>query len=102
MYKICFFVPEDSAEKVKAAMFSQGAGRIGNYECCAWQTKGVGQFRPLAGSHPYIGHQDKMEFVEEIKVEMVCEEKYVREVIRAMKETHPYEVPAYEVFKIEL
>lgn len=47
MYKICFYVPTSHADQVKSAMFAQGAGKIGNYSCCAWQILGQGQFMPL-------------------------------------------------------
>ena len=50
MYKLCFFVPESHVEQVKAALFAQGAGKIGEYDCCAWQVLGTGQFKPLAAS----------------------------------------------------
>ncbi|VAW69960.1 Bsu YqfO NIF3/CutA domain, partial [hydrothermal vent metagenome] len=65
MYKICVYVPEKSVETVKQALFDAGAGRIGNYDSCCWQTEGTGQFRPLAGSNPAIGSQGKVEFVRE-------------------------------------
>lgn len=101
MYKIAFFVPEESSEQVKMSMFRAGAGRIGNYDCCAWQVKGTGQFRPLEGSHPHFGDQDKTETVSEYKIEMVCEDRLIRDVVRAMKEAHPYEEVAYDVIKLE-
>lgn len=101
MYKICFFVPEEHKEKVKAAMFSAGAGKIGLYDACSFEISGVGQFRALPGSQPFIGEQNKIERVAEYKVEMVCDNVHVSKVIQALKSTHPYETPAYEVFKME-
>lgn len=101
MYKICFFVPKDQKEKVKTAMFLAGAGKIGNYDSCAFEVVGVGQFRALSGSKPFIGEQNILEKVEEYKVEMFCEAKLIKEVIDALKKNHPYETPAYEVFKME-
>ena len=55
MYKLCFFVPDSALERVKEALFAAGAGRIGDYDRCCWQTLGTGQFRPLAGAEPHIG-----------------------------------------------
>lgn len=55
MYKICFFVPENHVDLVKNALFEAGAGRIGDYDNCSWQTLGTGQFRPLKNSSPTIG-----------------------------------------------
>jgi hypothetical protein len=97
MYKICVYVPENSVETVKQAMFDAGAGRIGNYDSCCWQTKGVGQFRPLPGSNPAIGSLDVVEHVAEVKIELVCEDELVEAAVRAMKDAHPYEEPAYDV-----
>ena len=100
MYKICVFVPETAVEQVKQAMFAAGAGKIGDYDSCCWQTSGQGQFRPLQGSSPYIGKQDKVETVTEFRVEMVCTDEYIRDVVSALKSSHPYEEPAYDVWKL--
>ena len=101
MFKICFYVPSIHVEEVKNAMFAKGAGKIGNYGCCAWQTLGEGQFMPLTGSNAFIGELDKLERISEYKVEMVCDDRYIHDVIAALKKTHPYEEPAYQVFKLE-
>ena len=100
MYKICVYVPENSVEKVKQALFETGAGRIGNYDSCCWQSNGIGQFRPLENSNPAIGTLDKVEQVKEVKVELVCEDNLVKSAIQAMKQSHPYEEPAYDVWKL--
>ena len=100
MYKICVYVPENSVEKVKAALFETGAGRIGNYDRCCWQTDGTGQFRPLQNSNPAIGSLNKLEQVNEVKIELVCEDDLVKSAILAMKQSHPYEEPAYDVCKL--
>ena len=101
MYKICVHVPEDSVEKVKQALFDAGAGRIGKYDSCCWQTDGVGQFRPLDGSSPAIGSVDHVEHVQEIKLEMVCDDAQVRSAIEALRSVHPYEEPAFDVWRLE-
>ena len=101
MYKICVFIPENSTGTVKQAMFDAGAGKIGNYDCCSWQTLGQGQFRPLQGSNPHIGQLNTIETVAEYRVEMVCDDSFIQNVIRAMKSSHPYEEPAYDVWKLE-
>jgi hypothetical protein len=101
MFKICVFVPEDAAEQVKQAMFEAGAGKIGDYDCCCWQTSGKGQFRPLQGSSPFIGEQDRIETVAELRIEMVCAYQFIKQTIAAMKSSHPYEEPAYDVWKLE-
>ncbi len=95
MYQIIVFIPKDFKEKVKAAMFQAGAGKIGNYDSCCFEHSGTGQFRSLKGSNPFVGSLDKLEIVEEVKVEMVCDTEFLRGVVAAMKEAHPYETPAY-------
>jgi hypothetical protein len=99
MYKISFFVPETHLEGVKKAMFIAGAGKIGQYDCCAWQVKGQGQFRALEGSQPFLGTVNQIEVQEEYRVEMVCEEESIQHAIQALLTSHPYETPAYDVVK---
>lgn len=100
MYKLAFFVPESHIETVKEAAFAAGAGRIGNYEACSWQTLGVGQFRPLEGSDPHIGKRGTLEQVKEWRVEMVCADELIESAIAAMKQAHPYEEVAYDVWRL--
>lgn len=102
MYKLCFYVPESHLESVKAAVFAVGAGRIGAYDSCCWQVKGQGQFRPLAGSRPFIGTQDAVETVAEYRVELVCADAHVHAAVAALKLAHPYEEPAYDVLRMEV
>jgi len=100
MYKLAFFVPESHLETVKTAIFATGAGKIGDYDHCCWQVKGQGQFRALQGSNPFIGQQGIVENVEEYRVELVCEDTLIRAAVEAMKQAHPYEEPAYDVFAL--
>jgi len=100
LYKIEFYVPETHLELVKTAMFAAGAGQVGAYDNCAWQTLGQGQYRPLAGSSPHLGETDKVETIAEYKVELVCERQYVRAVIDAMLAAHPYEAVAYSLLEL--
>lgn len=101
MYKVCFFVPVDYTEKVKEALFNAGAGKIGDYDQCSWQSLGQGQFRALKNSQPFIGDLNKLEVVDEFKVELVCSAQNIKAAIEALKTAHPYEEPAYEVYKLE-
>ena len=100
MYKLCFFVPESHLSEVKAALFEVGVGKIGNYDQCCWQTKGIGQFRPLAGSSPAIGDQGQLEQLGEWKVEMVCDDGLIRQAVAALLLAHPYEEVAYETWQV--
>ena len=101
MYKLCFYVPENATDLVKNALFKAGAGKIGDYDCCCWQTLGTGQFRPLENSNPYIGQKGQIESVTEFKIEMVCDDEHIKAAIEALKKAHPYEEPAYDVWKLE-
>ena len=101
MYKLNFFVPEEDKERVKEALFEIGVGRYENYECCSFETLGHGQFKPVNGADPYIGELDRLEIVEEYKVEMICKDELIKRALVVLKETHPYEEVAYEVFRME-
>jgi len=105
MYKLCVFVPESHLQQVKDALFAAGAGKIGNYDRCCWQTLGSGQFRPLANSQPFIGEAGngepgEVESVAEYKLELVVEDALIKSVVLAMKQAHPYEEPAYDVWQL--
>ena len=100
MYKLTVFIPEANLEQVKHALFEAGAGHIGNYSHCCWQVKGTGQFMPMAGSQPHIGKQNIIEEVPECRVEMVVAEDKINDVIKILKQAHPYETPAYDVIQV--
>ncbi len=100
MFKLCFFIPETHVEQVKEALFKKGAGQIGQYDHCSWQVLGEGQFRPLKGSQPFLGKESHIEKVVEYKVEMVCEDDLIEDVVKELIKTHPYEEPAYEVYQL--
>ena len=92
---------EEHVESVKRAVFNEGAGRIGNYEQCCWQSLGQGQFCPLEGADPFLGRVDQLESLAEYRVELVCDDAFIRSAVAALIEAHPYEEPAYEVYKLE-
>ena len=100
MYKLSFYIPESHLETVKTALFTAGAGKINGYQQCAWQVRGEGQFKPLTGSQPFLGKTEQLEKLVEYKVEMVCADTDIKNVILALLENHPYEQPAYAVHKI--
>lgn len=102
MFVIVVYIPESHLEDVKEAMFSAGGGRYENYDKCSWQVLGTGQFHPLEGSNPFIGQPGEVEQVAEYRVEMICEEKYLKQVFKALKKAHPYEEPAYHAYAIKI
>ena len=98
-YKVVTFVPVGQVNKVARAMFKAGAGSIGNYSRCSYRTEGVGTFLPQEGANPAIGKKGKLERVQEIKLESIVAERDVEAVIAAIQKAHPYETPAYDVFR---
>jgi len=100
-YKIVIYVPEDHAEKLREAMGNAGAGKIGNYTHCTFTLKGTGRFRPEEGANPTIGEVGKLEEVSEDRIETVCEEGRLQDVLNAIREVHPYEEPATDVYHVE-
>lgn len=101
MYALFFYVPESHLEQVKSALFSAGAGVIGDYQRCCWQVLGQGQFEPMAGSQPFLGRLEQLEQVAEWRVELVVEVAAIKAVVAALKAAHPYEEPAYGVYRLE-
>jgi dinuclear metal center YbgI/SA1388 family protein len=99
-YKLVVFVPADSVAEVSNAVFAAGAGFIGNYSHCGFTARGEGSFLPLEGSSPAIGRKGKLEKVPEIRFETIVPAGKLADCIAAMKKAHPYEEPAFDVFKL--
>ena len=97
--KIVVFVPKESENKVLKVMSKNGAGKFGNYSMCSFASYGTGRFLPGDYSKPYIGEKGCLEEVEEVRLEMICPQDKTKSVIKAMKEVHPYEEPAYDIFR---
>jgi dinuclear metal center YbgI/SA1388 family protein len=98
-YKMITFVPKDDVNRVADALYANGAGAIGNYSHCGFQTHGTGTFLPLPGATPTIGKQGQRETVPEIRLETVVKADKVSAVIDALRQAHPYETPAFDVFR---
>jgi dinuclear metal center YbgI/SA1388 family protein len=100
--KLVTFVPPEHADAVHQAMAAAGAGRIGAYEACAFRSEGTGQFRPGSGSTPHIGQPGgPLESVREIRLEMEVVSHRVSAVLDALREAHPYEEVAYDLYPVE-
>jgi dinuclear metal center YbgI/SA1388 family protein len=99
-YKFVVFVPIDAMAEVANAVFEAGAGWIGNYRNCGFHTDGTGTFLPLEGAQPTIGQKGKLEKVNEARFETIVPADKVQAVVDAMKQAHPYEVPAFDVYKL--
>ncbi len=99
-YKLIVFVPIESTAKVSNAIFAAGAGIIGNYRNCSFGAEGTGTFLPLKGAKPAIGKKGKPEKVSEIRFETIVPAEKLADCIKALKKAHPYETPAFDVFKL--
>lgn len=100
MYKFIAYIPAADLETVKTALFAAGAGQLGRYSHCCWQCPGEGQFMPLDGAQPAIGRIGQVQTVSEWRVEVIVPDAALADVVRAYKAAHPYEVPAYDVYRL--
>lgn len=98
--KIIVTVPIENLEEVRNVICEAGTGVIGNYTHCSMSTKCIGTFKPNDMANPYIGENNKMEFVEEEKLEVVCDINNVKGVISKLRDVHPYEEPAIDIIPL--
>lgn len=95
--KIIVTVPKENLEDIRTAMCNAGAGIIGNYTFCTTSTKSVGTFIPNENANPYIGKKNKLEVVDEEKLEVICDVEKVKKVLMELRKTHPYEEPSIDI-----
>lgn len=103
-YKLIFYTPHSHLEPCKEAVFAAGAGVFsgGKYSKCCFQMPGQGQFQPGDGANPAIGSVGALEYVEEMKVEVMCMGRSIMlKAVEELVKAHPYEEVAYEVYKME-
>ena len=98
--KIIVTIPVENSEEVRNAICDEGAGIIGNYTYCTISTKCIGTFKPSDNANPYIGENNKLEFVEEEKLEARCDINIVKKVLKRLREVHPYEEPAIDIIPL--
>ena len=99
-FKLVVFVPVESLADVSNAVFAAGAGAIGNYSHCSFGTDGTGTFLPLKGARPAIGRKGKLEKAPEVRFETIVPAGKLDQVVAAMRKAHPYETPAFDVFRL--
>lgn len=99
--KLVVFVPEDSVDVVRTALHEAGAGVIGDYDHCTYASPGEGTFRGGDSTNPTIGEKGRLERVRELRLETVVPPSRVAEVVRALREAHPYEEPAFDLYRVE-
>ena len=94
-------MPREALEATRSAVFAAGAGRIGDYERCSWYAAGTGTFQGGEGTNPTLGESGREQRVAELRVETVVPEERLTAVVEALCEAHPYEEPAYDVYRLE-
>lgn len=100
-YKFVIFVPCESEEKMRETICRRGGGKWRNYSCCTFNVEGKGTFVPGANSKPYTGKIGSMNYVNEVRIECIVNEKDLDSLVEAALKAHPYEEPAYDIYKIE-
>lgn len=99
--KISVFIPEGHVDAVRNVIFKAGAGRIGEYDFCSFNSEGTGTFRPGDNSDPFVGKKGEIHYEREIKSEIIVPKEILRNVEKKMIKAHPYEEPAYDIFPVE-
>ena len=97
--KLVVFVPREALDPVREALFAAGAGRIGEYERCSWYTQGTGTFLGGEGTDPSVGQSGSEQRVAELRLETVFPADRQEAVLAALREAHPYEEPAFDVYE---
>ncbi len=98
--KIVTFVPIEEADNVRKALGGAGAGQIGEYSFCSYSVVGKGRFIPSTSANPHVGTANRLETVEEERIEVVCERENAKSVIETMKQAHPYEEVAFDIYPL--
>jgi hypothetical protein len=98
--KLVVFVPASALESVQEALFAAGAGHIGDYERCSWYTAGTGTFLGGDGTEPNVGEVGLEQRVTEYRLETVYPSELEADIVRALRESHPYEEPAFDLYTL--
>ena len=98
--KVVVFCPTEYAKKVRSAMFKAGAGHIGNYDECSFSSEGLGTFRASEESDPFVGTKGERHAEKEERIEVICPQWKRTDVVEALKQAHPYEEVAFEVYSL--
>ena len=98
--KLVVFVPPEALDAVRDAVFAAGAGRIGEYERCSWYTEGTGTFFAGKGAAPTVGEPGREERVPELRLETIYPAEREAQIVRALRDAHPYEEPAFDLYPL--
>jgi hypothetical protein len=99
-YKVVVTVPENDGDMLRTVIGNAGGGQIGNYAFCSFTIKGVGRFVPQDGAQPAVGTLGRLEGVNEERIEVNCDETSLEPILKAIKEKHPYEEPAIDIYPL--
>ncbi len=98
--KLVTFCPGSHSEAVREAILKAGAGQIGNYDFCSYSSLGEGTFRALHGTNPFVGIQGELHTEAEMRIETIFPAYFENNIIRALKQAHPYEEVAYDIYPL--
>lgn len=101
LMKLAVYIPTAHTEKMRTALSQAGAGQLGDYDSCSFQTPGEGRFRALEDATPYVGSKGKVHMEPEVKLEVVFPESLQNKIVKTMQQNHPYEEAAYDLYKLE-
>lgn len=96
--KLVVFVPEKNADALRKALGEAGAGKIGNYSFCSFSIKGIARFKPNKNAEPHKGEANKLESVDEERIEIACDKDMVKKIIDVIKKAHPYEEVVIDIY----
>lgn len=99
-FKIEVYIPYNFTDKIREALNDIGIGKVGNYDNCICVSEVKGIFRPLKGSDPYLGFEDRLCEVLENKVETICKKEDVKRVVKTIEEVHPYDEPLINIIPL--
>lgn len=99
--KLVTYVPESHHEAVLNALFKAGAGHIGNYDQCSFNTEGTGTFRGNSSSQPFIGRANELKHEKEIRIETIFKTHDEQKILEALRHAHPYEEVAYDIYLLQ-
>ena len=100
-YKLVVFVAKEYADKVSESIFTAGGGIIGEYSHCSFNLEGKGTFKGSDKSNPSYGKKNNFESIEEVRIEVIVDKWNLSKVIKSMLNAHPYEEPAYDIYKLD-
>lgn len=99
--KLVTYCPVENSNEVRTQLFKAGAGKIGNYDSCSFNSDGIGTFKGLENSNAFVGEKHKIHSENETKIEVIISKHLRQKVINTLKKFHPYEEVAFEIYSLE-